>query len=246
MPDDIPSQRSRTCASRSRRLESVKNIGITLRREVSPTYAQDIEQYLTFHRDLVKSLAGRYSATLMAQGEPEEKKIVMGTPEQREEAIAHLRGENWWGTHYMDDEMERLHRERLFYSDVVFRLRRSRPARKDLVLGYRLHGNLMALSNGVPSIYSPMIAARRSSPKLCRSRISTCSRASRFTFEDYWDQSLFEKFNRAYFQTYREMRTFLVENGIDTKMKDVAKPKDASLAGAVPLSSSAEPMLRVA
>ena len=42
------------------------------------------------------------------------------------------------------------------------------------------------------------------------------------------------------------MRTFLVENGIDTKMKDVAKPKDASVAGAVPLSSSAEPMLRVA
>jgi hypothetical protein len=226
-------------------LESVKNIGITLRREVSPTYAQDIEQYLTFHRDLVKSLAGRFSATLMAQGEPEEKKIVMGTPEQREEAIAHLRGENWWGTHYMDDEMERLHRERLFYSDVVSDYE-DLVRTKDLVLGYRLHGNLMALSNGVPSIYFTYDSRTTEFAETLQIPHFDVFSGKPFHLEDYWDQSLFEKFNRAYFQTYREMRTFLVENGIDTKMKDVAKPKDASVAGAVPLSSSAEPMLRVA
>ena len=53
----------------------------------------------------------------MAQGEPEEKKIVMGTPEQREEASRIYAAKNWgW---YLDDEMEKLHRERLFYSDVV-------------------------------------------------------------------------------------------------------------------------------
>ena len=45
-----------------------------------------------------------------------------------------------------------------------------------------------------------------------------------FKLESYWDQSLFDRFNRAYHHTYREMRTFLVENGVDTKMVDVMSP----------------------
>ena len=71
-------------------LDKIRTAGITLRREVSPTYAQDIKHYLTFHRDLVKDLAGRFDVVLMAQGEVEEKKIVLGTPEQKEEAFAAL------------------------------------------------------------------------------------------------------------------------------------------------------------
>ena len=72
-------------------LDKIKKVGVTLRREVSPTYAQDIERYLTFHRDLVKEMAGRFDVVLMAQGEVEEKKLALGTPEQKEEA--HRRAE---------------------------------------------------------------------------------------------------------------------------------------------------------
>ena len=76
---------------RLRPLEQIKTAGVTLRREVSGTYARDIEQYLTFHRDMVKDLASRFDVVLMAQGEVEEKKIVFGTDERREEGIAELR-----------------------------------------------------------------------------------------------------------------------------------------------------------
>src|SRR4051794_14445216 len=65
-----------------RPLDRIRTAGITLRREVSGTYAQDIEHYLTFHRGLVKGLASRFDVVPMAQGEVEEKKIVYGTPEQ--------------------------------------------------------------------------------------------------------------------------------------------------------------------
>ena len=54
-------------------LDKIRTAGITLRREVSSTYAQDIKQYLTFHRDLVKDLANRFDVVVMAQGEVEEK-----------------------------------------------------------------------------------------------------------------------------------------------------------------------------
>ena len=41
-----------------------------------------------------------------------------------------------------------------------------------------------------------------------------------FRLEDYWSQPLFERFNRAYYARYREMRLFLDENGVDHRMHD--------------------------
>ncbi|AWM86373.1 polysaccharide pyruvyl transferase family protein [Microvirga sp. 17 mud 1-3] len=201
-------------------LDKVRYAGITMRREVSPAYAQDIKRYLTFHRDLVKSLAQRFDVVLMAQGEVEEKKIVFGTQEQKEEAFAALRANKWVSDWYMDETMEQLHRERLFYSDVVSDYE-DLVQQKDLVLGYRLHGNLMALSNGTPSIYFTYDSRTTEFAETFQIPSFDVFSGKDFVLEDYWDQSLFDKFNRAYHHTYREMRQFLVENGADTKMVDV-------------------------
>lgn len=205
-------------------LERVKSAGITMRREVSPAYAQDIKRYLTFHRDLVKDLAARFDVVLMAQGEVEEKKMVFGTPEQKEEAFAALRANKWVSEWYMDETIEKLHRERLFYSDVVADYE-ALVQQKDIVLGYRLHGNLMALSNGTPSIYFTYDSRTVEFAETFQIPSFDVFSGKDFKLEDYWDQSLFDKFNRAYHHTYREMRQFLVENGADTKMVDVmARP----------------------
>ncbi|MBF9233872.1 polysaccharide pyruvyl transferase family protein [Microvirga alba] len=201
-------------------LDKVRYAGITMRREVSPAYAQDIKRYLTFHRDLVKSLAQRFDVVLMAQGEVEEKKIVFGTQEQKEEAFAALRANKWVSEWYMDETMEKLHRERLFYSDVVADYE-DLVQQKDLVLGYRLHGNLMALSNGTPSIYFTYDSRTVEFAETFQIPSFDVFSGKDFNIEEYWDQSLFDKFNRAYHHTYREMQQFLVENGVDTKMIDV-------------------------
>jgi polysaccharide pyruvyl transferase WcaK-like protein len=204
-------------------LDSVQQVGVTLRREVSPTYAQDIKRYLTFHRDLVKDLASRFDVVLMAQGEVEEKKLVFGTPEQKEEGIAALRANKWVADWYLDETMEELYRNRLFYSDVVADYE-ALVQQKDLVLGYRLHGNLMALSNGTPSIYFTYDSRTVEFAETFQIPSFDVFSGRTFELESYWDQSLFDRFNRAYHHTYREMRTFLVENGVDTKMVDVMSP----------------------
>ncbi|WP_201829978.1 polysaccharide pyruvyl transferase family protein [Microvirga zambiensis] len=213
-------------------LDKIRTAGITLRREVSSTYAQDIKQYLTFHRDLVKDLANRFDVVLMAQGEVEEKKIVFGTPEQKEEAFAALKANKTVKDWYLDETMEKLHRERLFYSDVVADYE-NLVQQKDLVLGYRLHGNLMALANNVPSIYFTYDSRTVEFAETYQIPSFDVFSGKEFRLEDYWDQSLFDKFNRAYHHTYREMRQFLVENGVDTKMVDaMAKPEKAQLKAA--------------
>jgi hypothetical protein len=207
-----------------RPLEQIKTAGVTLRREVSGTYARDIEQYLTFHRDMVKDLAARFDVVLMAQGEVEEKKIVFGTAEQREEGIAELKANEWVRKWYLDEEMEKLHRERLFYSDIVADYE-ALVQQKDMVLGYRLHGNLMALANGTPSVYFTYDSRTVEFAETYQIPNFDVFSGKKLSLEEYWDQSLFDKFNRAYRFMYREMRQFLVENNVDTKMVDVmSKP----------------------
>jgi hypothetical protein len=201
-------------------LDTVKRVGITVRREVSPTYAQDIRRYLTFHRDLVKACAQRFETTLMAQGEVEEKKLVFGTGAQKEEAIAALRANKWVADWFMDDDIEALYRTRLFYSDVVADYE-ALVQQKDMVLGYRLHGNLMALSNGVPSIYFTYDSRTVEFAETYQIPSYDVFSKEEFRLERYWDQSLFDRFNRAWFMTYREMSAFLTENNIDHKMVDV-------------------------
>lgn len=203
-------------------LDTVRKVGLTLRREVSPTYARDIEQYLTFHRDLVKQVAERFDTTLMAQGEVEEKKLVFGTAEQKEEAIAALKANKWVADWFLDEKIEQLYRERLFYSDVVADYE-TLVRQKDLVLGYRLHGNLMALSNGVPSVYFTYDSRTVEFAETFQIPSFDVFSGKEFRLEDYWDQSLFDRFNRAYFHGYREMHGFLRENNIDTAMVDVSK-----------------------
>jgi hypothetical protein len=201
-------------------LDTVKRVGITVRREVSPTYAQDIRRYLTFHRDLVKACTQRFETTLMAQGEVEEKKLVFGTGAQKEEAIAALRANKWVADWFMDDDIEALYRTRLFYSDVVADYE-ALVQQKDMVLGYRLHGNLMALSNGVPSIYFTYDSRTVEFAETYQIPSYDVFSKEEFRLERYWDQSLFDRFNRAWFMTYREMSAFLTENNIDHKMVDV-------------------------
>ncbi|MCX2722841.1 polysaccharide pyruvyl transferase family protein [Roseibium salinum] len=204
-------------------LGSVKKVGLTVRREVSPAYAQDIRQYLTFHRSLIKSCATRFDTILIAQGELEEKKLVFGNDRQKEEAIAALKANDWVRQWYLDDEIEKLYRSRLFYSDVVADYD-AVVSRCDLVLGYRLHGNLMALANGVPAIYFTYDSRTREFADTFRIPSFDVFSEKLFRLSDFWRQDTFDAFNRAYAGTYDAMRDFLEENGIENAMRDRSLP----------------------
>ena len=198
-------------------LEQVKTAGVTLRREVSKTYAQDIKRYLSFHRDLVKAMADRFEVTLMSQGEVEEKKLALGTPEQKAQAMAALRENAWARDWYLDEQVEGLYQNRMFYSDVVAEYERLVRG-LDLVLGYRLHGNLMALANGTPSIYFTYDSRTVEFADTFKIPSVDVFSGQDFRLEDYWEQARFDRFNAAYARVYGQMRDFLVENRVDNKM----------------------------
>ena len=120
-----------------------------------------------------------------------------------------------------DAELRRLYETNLFYSDAVTDYE-TLVREKDLVLGYRLHGNLMALANRVPSIY--FVYDSRTA-EFCETFAIPCYDVygdKDFVLEEFWEQSRFERFNRIYAMRYRDMRNFLEENGISHRMRPMA------------------------
>lgn len=198
-------------------LESVRKVAYTLRREVDPTYAKDLPRYLDLQRDTILDLSRRFNLDVLAQGEVEEKNILWGNPEQRQRNIAKLRAENWLRGE--DDPLERLYDTNLFYADSVAEFEQKLRT-KQLVLGYRLHGNLLGLANRVPSVYFTYDSRTAEFAETLQIPSFDVFSGRTFRLEDYWDQGLFERFNRAYYQRYREMRLFLDENGVAHKMLD--------------------------
>lgn len=196
-------------------LDQVKRVGFTLRREVGHDYARDIRRYLALQRETILDLAGRFDLHVMAQGEVEEKKILWGDQGMREAALGQLRAEGWLQGE--TDPLEKLYRSRLFYADAVSEFEHF-VRQKDLVLGYRLHGNLISLANRVPSVYFTYDSRTAEFADTFQIPSFNVFGGQPFRLEDYWDQALFEKFNRAYYQHYRDARLFLDENGISHKM----------------------------
>jgi hypothetical protein len=197
-------------------LAEVRQIGFTLRREVSATYARDVDRYLRIQRELICALAERCGLRLLAQGEVEEKKLVLGHPLQRAEALVALAQAGWFAG--PSDPLLRLYCRRLFYSDVVADYD-CVVRQQDAVIGFRLHGNLIALANGIPSIYFTYDSRTAEFVETFDIPAYDVFSGTPFRLEEYWDQGRFERFNRAYHRGYREMTTFLDENGIRHRLR---------------------------
>ena len=63
---------------------------------------------------------------------------------------------------------------------------------KELVLGYRLHGNLLGLANRVPSVYFTYDSRTAEFAETLQIPSFDVFSRPRFRLEDYWDQALFE------------------------------------------------------
>jgi len=214
-------------------LEEVRNVAYTLRREVGFDYAKDVRAYLNLQRDTIINLAQRFDLDLLAQGEVEEKAILWGSADQRAQAIAVLRGKGW--LHGPDDKLEHIYANNLFYSDIVAEFEHKIRSMQ-MVLGYRLHGNLLALANRIPAIYFTYDSRTAEFAETMRLPCFDVFSGGAFRVEDFWDQALFERFNRAYYHCYQAMRQFLDENAISHKMVNEAV---ASTRLVQPLSNAA-------
>lgn len=194
----------------------VKKIAFSVRREVDHTYTENVNRYHDIQRRLLISAAKMYDTTITTHGEPEEKAFFYHDRIQQQVAKNRFINEKWW-TPDTEESMEMLYRRNLFFFlkvedyDEFIRT-------QDIAIGYRVHGVLPALANGVPGF---LFTYDSRSGELAKTH-KIPSMPSEDALEKSLDEILmtvdYSEFNNFYPIAYNRMKSFLLSNGLSTRM----------------------------
>lgn len=203
---------------RAKKLDELRKVAFNMRREVSPTYAADIKRYLAVQRDFIKRLNKRYELTVTAHGEPPEKAFFFKDEELIAKYMPELIHQGWFESD--KDELVKIYRNQMFFSGTV--AEHDVFARTmDLVLGFRVHGNLPALANGVPAMF---VDYDQRSQELARTFSVPCLTMDQLASNDLdalYEPNLWDEFNARFRDNYRRMADFLDRNGMSHNMATV-------------------------
>lgn len=89
------------------------------------------------------------------------------------------------------------------------------------VVRFRLHGNLLALANGIPALYFTYDTRTREFVKALGIPSVEAKKMDRFSLAAAWDSADFDLFERAYVRRYAELQRFLKENQIPHRLGQV-------------------------
>jgi hypothetical protein len=110
-----------------------------------------------------------------------------------------------------NDPLLETYRRSLFFAESV-REYDEKLAAQDLVLGYRLHGNLLALANETPALYLTYDTRTREFVDTFKIPNFDVLKGEDFHFRKFYEAADFAPFERAYARQYGELRAFLDEN----------------------------------
>ena len=204
--------------------DSLRHVGFTLRRKTPRSRV--------FQRYVMQYVAGRYDLSIICAGEQEEKVIFYGARGAIRDAEARMRAaaaslvESGWLWDERDPLLETYKRS-LFFAESV-REYDEKLAAQDLVLGYRLHGNLLALANETPALYLTYDTRTREFVDTFKIPNFDVLKGEDFHFRNFYEQADFSGFERAYAHQYGELRAFLDENRLAHNLAPAARTATAA------------------
>ena len=196
--------------------QAVRRVAFNIRREVSHDYARNASSYLKRHLDIFARFDDAFETTVMTHGEVAEKIFAFRQDAHYGKASEELTHQGWFGK-APDDRVRAAYLNRIFYSDRVGDYDKFVRA-FDLVTGYRLHGNLIALANGVPSFY---FVYDERTHEICETfdiPYFDVRGTEPFALEKLMTPDLFARFNARFGTAYQTMVSFLEKNGLPHRM----------------------------
>jgi hypothetical protein len=197
----------------------IRKVAFNLRREVSPFYATDPRRYHEVQKKLIRYLDERFDLTVTVHGEAAEKAFFYKHPDFLPKYCDELTKSGWFDGSD-NGRLMRVYESRLFYNEA--------PAQydemirgMDLVLGFRVHGNLPAAACNVPAIcidYDTRSAELAEAFDLPTIGFDAAASAP---LETLYRPGDFDKFNRNVVHHYRRLRDFLDRNGMAHNMLPV-------------------------
>jgi hypothetical protein len=191
------------------------NVAFTLRREVSNAYTSNVAQYFDVQKKLIREIDANFGLTVMTHGEPEEKAFFFKHKALIEELRPKMVKSGWFGP--KDADLEKIWQSKLFFSNTVADYD-AVVRRQDLVVGFRVHGNLPALANKIPSVFVAYDSRSRELAETLSVPIVSMEEALARPLEELYRPELFDAFNRNYGAYYRRMAQFFDRNGLSHNM----------------------------
>lgn len=198
--------------------EAIRKVAFNLRREVSPFYAADPRRYHEVQKRLIRALDERFDLTVTVHGEAAEKAFFYQHPDFLPKYRDELMRSGWFDGE--GDRLLQIYQSRLFYNEA--------PAQydalvrgMDLVLGFRVHGNLPAAACNIPAICVDYDTRSRELADAFDMPSITFEEAATLPLEALYRPDEFARFNRNVINHYRRLRDFLDRNGMAHNMLPV-------------------------
>lgn len=194
----------------------IERLAFSIRREVDGAYADNTDRYREKQRDLMLQACSMFDVTVSIHGEPEEKAFFYKDEAGMKRARQIFFDEKWFTPESAYD-MERLYREKLFFFlrvedyDTFIR-------QQDFAVGYRVHGILPGLANGVPGV---MVNYDSRSTELANTHAIPSIKINeedRIDLRRVLDEVDFSTFNRIHTLRYDKMKFVLDANGMPNRL----------------------------
>lgn len=209
--------RNRDLQLRLKPASDVRRVAFSLRRETSKVYAVNQNEFVKRQRRLLLRFADAYDLTVTIHGEPEEKAFFDGDEVSIEQSTRQLR-EIGWFTPDVESRLIEIYRNRLFLSDAVEQYD-DMIRTMDFAIGYRVHGVLPALANGVPAVLitydtrSEELAETLSIPMIRDTELDSIS-----DIREICTPKRFEAFQQNFRRNYDRMKAYLDRNEIPNRL----------------------------
>jgi len=196
-------------------------LGLTLNRHLGGPYASNRFKTIRLQRALIAAAARREGSRIFSQGEQEESLMSLVPSERKPELLARiLAAFDLQG----DGAAAALFSQRMSFHLDPDEWARDLGEQVDFMLGFRVHGTMMALQQGIPGVYFTYDTRIR--------EIASLYRVPSIEIEDFapidLDQIMatadFQPFEKAYRENYAEYRAFLDENGLRHRLPKAHSP----------------------
>jgi len=193
----------------------VEKVSFSLRRETSSNYTESVDDFLTLQKKVIRRLAGNFDLMLTAHGESEEKSFYYRDPATIHRATRTLKENGWFDGD--DGDMEQMYRSKLFFTTVVSHSDEF-MRQMDFTIGYRVHGVLPALAQGVPGVLLNYDARSAELADTLSVPILSPGDAARLPLEEIFCEDQFAAFKANFTRNYNRMKQFLMHNQIADRM----------------------------
>jgi polysaccharide pyruvyl transferase WcaK-like protein len=191
-------------------------IGFTLNKYLWGEYASDWIKSLRLQRSLFLQCINHKSSFLYSQGEREETLSTLVIGEEKRQQLDKIKNQYELGS---TKEIESFLSNRIYSPFTIDDWSDHVSHHADFMIGFRLHGNVIALHQGIPSVYFTYDSRIRELTSLFGLPTIDIEDFRPVVLESIVEKADFSSFEASYEHNYKNYCTFLNENGLSHNLQ---------------------------